>query len=66
MPDFLTLEEVSELFREDRQTTRRRVARGDLPAVVLPDSRRLLFARSDVLALAQAHRSDRRDRSIIR
>ena len=45
------LEEVSEYYRETPQTTRRRVARGDLHPTRLPGGRRLLFDPAEVRGL---------------
>jgi hypothetical protein len=38
-----TLGETSTYLREHPRSTRRRVARGELPVIVLPGSRKLLF-----------------------
>jgi hypothetical protein len=43
-----TLSETSSYLREDDRTTRRRVARGELPVIRLPGSRRLLFVPEQV------------------
>lgn len=50
-----TLDEVSTYLREDPRTTRRRVARGELPAIRLPGSRRLLFDASQVRGFVSAN-----------
>lgn len=55
LPHFSTLAEVAECFREDQRTTRRRVASGQLRAIRLPGSRRLLFTDEDVRRLAEAN-----------
>lgn len=46
-----TLDETSDFLREDERTTRRRVQRGELPVIVLPGSRRLLFDPAQVRRL---------------
>lgn len=38
-----TLPETSAFLREAQRSTRRRIARGELPVIRLPGSRRLLF-----------------------
>jgi hypothetical protein len=51
-----TLDEVSAYLREAQRTTRRRIARGELPGVVrLPNSRRLLFDPPTVRGYVAAH-----------
>jgi hypothetical protein len=50
-----TLPQVAAFVREDQRTTRRRVARGDLPVVTLPHSRRLLFNPDTVRAFVDAN-----------
>lgn len=50
-----TLPETSGYLREDPRTTRRRVARGELPAIRLPGSRRLLFDPSQVRRFVTAN-----------
>jgi hypothetical protein len=50
-----TLEETSLYLREDERTTRRRVARGELPVIRLPGSRRLLFVPEQVRQFAAAN-----------
>ena len=51
---FSTLSEVAACYREDERTTRRRVASGQLRAIRLPGSRRLLFTDEEVRRLAEA------------
>jgi len=53
--EFWTLEETAALYREDPRTTRRRVSRGELRAIRLPGSRRMLFRPADVRGLASAN-----------
>ena len=55
LPHFLTLSEVAACYREDIRTTRRRVASGQLRAIRLPGSRRLLFTDEEVRRLAEAN-----------
>lgn len=50
-----TLQETANYLREDSRTTRRRVARGDLPTITLPRSRRLLFDPETVRAFVDAN-----------
>jgi hypothetical protein len=50
-----TLSETSSYLREDDRTTRRRVARGELPVIRLPGSRRLLFVPEQVRQYAAAN-----------
>ena len=57
LPHFSTLAEVAGCFREDQRTTRRRVASGQLRAIRLPGSRRLLFTDEEVRRLAEANTS---------
>ena len=49
------LGEASSYLREDERTTRRRVARGELPVIRLPGSRRLLFVPEQVRQFAAAN-----------
>lgn len=48
------LAETARYLREDQRTTRRRVARGELPSIRLPGSRRLLFDPAVVKAFVEA------------
>ena len=50
-----TLAEVAAFYREDERTTRRRVARGELEAIRLPGSRRLLFNPTEVRQFVSAN-----------
>jgi hypothetical protein len=50
-----TLAETAAYFREDHRTTRRRVARGELPVIRLPGSRRLLFDPTEVRRFVSAN-----------
>jgi len=50
-----TLEDAAEFLREDKRTTRRRVARGDLKVITLPRSRRLLFDPDHIRAFVDAN-----------
>lgn len=50
---YWTLSETSEYLREDPRTTRRRIERGELTAVRLPGSRKLLFRSADVVAFPE-------------
>jgi hypothetical protein len=47
-----TIAEVSAYYREDPRTTRRRIQRGELNAVILPGSRKLLIRSDEAMALA--------------
>ena len=57
LPHFSTLAEVADCYREDIRTTRRRVASGQLRAIRLPGSRRLLFTDEEVRRLTEANTS---------
>ena len=45
------LREASDFLRESERTTRRRVERGELPAIRLPGSQKLLFNPAEVRRL---------------
>jgi hypothetical protein len=49
------LTETADYLREDAKTVRRRVARGELPVIVLPGSRRLLFDPPTIEGFVQSN-----------
>jgi len=50
-----TVQEVAAFLREHPRTVRRRIARGELPVIRLPGSRRLLFDQATVRGFVAAN-----------